>query len=114
MIIARVTISDKGNSIATNDEFSHGPIDLSTLSPIQELKLATLAQIKASEDLLKSQLEDREVIFLATNVLEKNLPSFKKDPGDSSSVKLRNMSQVVDSHFLSLEKAVDIKKIEQI
>ncbi|XP_059066395.1 uncharacterized protein LOC131857709 [Cryptomeria japonica] len=72
------TVPDKGKRITANeDDFSHGPIDLSTMSPIQELELVTLAQIKASEDLLKYQSEDKELISLATSVLEKNLPSFK-------------------------------------
>lgn len=56
----RATVSNKGKQIVANDDFSHGPIDLSSLSPIQALKLATLAQAKAHEDMLKSHSEDKD------------------------------------------------------
>lgn len=47
-------ITNKGKETIVDDDFSHGLVDLSTLSPLQALKLATQAQIKASEDRLKS------------------------------------------------------------
>lgn len=51
--MARYIVTDKGIQITTNsDDFSQGPIDLSSLSLIQELKLETLTQAKASEDFL--------------------------------------------------------------
>lgn len=46
--MARAIVFDKGKNISTEDEFSYGPIDLISLSPIQALKLATLAQARAS------------------------------------------------------------------
>lgn len=70
LTMTAVSITDKGKEIDVDDDFSHGLVDLSTLSTLQALKLATQAQIKASEDLLKSQSEDKEVISLATEVLE--------------------------------------------
>lgn len=105
MIVANVF--DKGKEIDVDDDFSHGLVDLSTLSPLQALKLATQAQIKGSEDLLKSQSEDKEVISLATKVLETLLPSFSQDSGASLFVKLKNLLNVVNSNFVSLEKAAD-------
>lgn len=106
VIMARAT--DKGKQIdADEDEFSHGPIDLSTLSPIQALKLATLAQIKASEDLFMSASKEKEVISLATKALEKILSHLKKDSSDTPFGKLKDMLYKVESDFESLEKAVD-------
>lgn len=83
-------------------------IDLTTLSPIQALKLATLTQDKASEDFLKSHSADKELIFLAGDLLEKIMPSSKPDSSDPSG-KLKGLLNVVGSHFESLEKVVDTK-----
>lgn len=105
MIVANV--SDKGKYIDVDDDFSHSLTDLSTLSSLQAMKLATQTQIKASEDLLKCQSEDKEVISLATEVFEKILPSFSQDSGASPSRKLKKLLNVVNSNFLSLEKAID-------
>lgn len=105
MIVANV--SNKGKHIDVEDDFSHGLVDLRTLSPIQALKLATQAQIKESKDLLKSQSKDKEVISFTIEVLEKLLPSFSQDSGASPSRKLKNMLSVVNTHFVSLEKATD-------
>ncbi|XP_059073325.1 uncharacterized protein LOC131874100 [Cryptomeria japonica] len=83
--VARDTVIDKGKQIATDsDDFGQGPIDLSSLSLIQALKLATLTQVKTSEDLLKSHSVDKELIILARDVLDKILPSFKPDTFDPS------------------------------
>lgn len=107
--MGRADVSDKGKQIATyEDDFSYGLIDLSSLYPIQALKLDTLSQAKASEDFLKSHSEDKELITLSTDVLENILPTFKQDTTDTPSSKLRNMLHAVDSHFVSLEKVTDI------
>ncbi|XP_059067906.1 uncharacterized protein LOC131858627 [Cryptomeria japonica] len=58
--MTKATVPDKGNKIVVEDDLSHGVVDLSTLSPLQALKLATLALIKASEDLLKSVSEEKD------------------------------------------------------
>lgn len=106
--MTQVTILNKGKQIDVEDDLSHGLVDLSTLSPLKAVKLATQAQIKASEDLLKSQSKDNlEVISLATKVLEKTLPNFSHDSGESPFGKLKNMLSVVNTNFESLEKAVD-------
>lgn len=68
--------SMKGKQIMSDRDFAQGPINLDSLSHVQALRLAALAQAKASEDLLKSHTEDSEVISLVTSVLEKILPSF--------------------------------------
>lgn len=58
--MARDTIDNKEKQVTTDsDDFGQGPIDLSSFSPIQELKLVTLAQTKDSEDLLKSHSVDK-------------------------------------------------------
>lgn len=113
--VARDTMTvDKGKQIITDTiDLTQGPIDLSSLSPIQALKLATLAQAKVREDLLKYHSEDKELISMATNVLEKILPSFKQHLEDSPSGKLRCMLKTIDSHFVPLEKATDGKVLKQ-
>lgn len=111
--MARDTATDKGKQIATNsDDFGQGPIDLSSLSLIQALKLANLIQAKASEDSLKSHSTDKELITLVDDVLEKILPSFKLDTFDHFG-KLKSMLNVVGSHFESLEKAKDTRILNQ-
>lgn len=67
----------KGKQIYIEDlKFSQGPINLASLSPIQELKLVALAQAKVSEDREKSFIENSELVTLASDVLEKLIPSF--------------------------------------
>lgn len=107
-------MAKKGKQIITHIvDLTQGPIDLSSLSPIQALKLAALSQAKASEDLFKFHTKDKELISLATNVLEKILPSFKQGIIDTPFGKLRSMLKEVDSHFISLEKAADAKVLSQ-
>lgn len=62
--VARDTV-DKGKQIISDTNFTKGPIDLNSLSLFQALKLATLAQAKASEDLLKYHSKDKELISMA-------------------------------------------------
>lgn len=63
VIVVRDIVVDKGKHSSTDsDDFSQGPIELSSLSSIQELKLANLALAKVSEDLLKSHIVDKELI----------------------------------------------------
>lgn len=71
--------------------------------------MAALAQVKESEDLLKSHMEDNEVISLATSVIEKILPSFKQGSSDTPSGKLKSFLKSVDSYFESLEKTAKAK-----
>lgn len=112
--VARDTIADKGKQVITDsDNFSQGPIDLSSLSPIQEMKLATLAQAKANEDLLKFHTTDKELITLAGDVLEKFFPSFKLDITDTTFDNIRSMLNAIESHFVSLEKVADARVLTQ-
>lgn len=106
-------IVDIGKQIILDTDLTVGPIDLNSLSLIQALKLAALAQAKASEDLLKYHSEDKELISMATNVLEKILPSFKPDTVDTPSNKLRSILKAIDSHFVSLEKVGEGKVLNQ-
>lgn len=62
---------------------------------------------------LKYNSEDKELISMATSVLEKKISSFKKDSVDSPSSKLRSMLKAVDSHFVSLEKVIEGKVLIQ-
>lgn len=72
--------SMKGKQIHVQDpQFTQGPINLASLSLIQVLKLATFSQAKDSEDVLKSHIEDSELLTMASGVLEKLMPSFQKD-----------------------------------
>ncbi|XP_059070605.1 uncharacterized protein LOC131860241 [Cryptomeria japonica] len=111
--IAKGTIRDKGKQIVVQDDLSHGLVDLSILSPLKTLKLATLAQIKASEDLLKSSSEEKEVISLATTYLEKILLDHKQILNASPSEKLKDMLNKVEFNFISLEKVTDIKVLKK-
>lgn len=103
----------QGKQIISDTNLTKGPIDPNSLSPIEPLNLAALAQAKASEDLLKSHTEDKELISILTSVLEKILPSFKQDSIESPSNKLRSMLKLVDSHFVSLANATEAKVLSQ-
>lgn len=104
-------LTNRNNFLLTHD-FGQGPIHVSSLSHIQELKLATLTQAKASEDFLKSHSADKELIPLARYMLEKIMLSFKLDSSDPFG-KLKSLLNVVGSHFDSLEKVADIKFLNQ-
>ncbi|XP_059071295.1 uncharacterized protein LOC131865106 [Cryptomeria japonica] len=63
----------KGKQVAIDsDDFGQGLIDLSSLSPIQTLQLATVAQEKASEDFIESHSIDRFNIIGRRYVGEKS------------------------------------------
>ncbi|XP_059077885.1 uncharacterized protein LOC131876484 [Cryptomeria japonica] len=106
--VARDVVLTKEKQVAIDsNDFGQGPIDLRSLSPIQELKLATLTQDKANEDFVKSHSSDKDLISLAGDMLQKIMPSFKLDTFDPSS-KIKGLLNVVGSHFESLEK-IDTK-----
>lgn len=65
----------EGKKVIDDPEFIQGPIDLTSLSPIQKLKLASFAQEKASEDLLKSHTKDNMLLTLTICILEKLVSS---------------------------------------
>lgn len=71
---ARDTIEDVKDFLEKDKQFfddlalSHGPINLNTLSSIQKLKLTSLAQAKEREGVLKSHMEDIELLNLASGV----------------------------------------------
>lgn len=112
-IVARDTSVVKGKQVVVDlNDFGKGMIDLSPLSPIEALKLATLAQTKANEDSLKSHFADKELTSLVEDMLDKIMPYFKQNKFDPSG-KLKGLLSVVGSHFESLEKAVDIKVLNQ-
>ncbi|XP_059066371.1 uncharacterized protein LOC131857687 [Cryptomeria japonica] len=112
ILVARDTMeSKKGMQKISNIDFIQGPINLNSLSLVQELKFVAITQAKASEDLLKSHTEEKELISLTTSFLKKILPSFKQDTLDSPFGKLRSMVKLVDSHFESLEKATEVKAL---
>ncbi|XP_059075131.1 uncharacterized protein LOC131875121 [Cryptomeria japonica] len=113
VVVVRDNVVDQGKQVATNsDDFGQGSTDLSSLSLIQALKLVALTQSKASEDLLKSHSIDKELISLAGDMLEKIMPYFQPDTSNPSS-KIKDLLNVVGSHFESLEKVVDIKALNQ-
>lgn len=75
----------KGKQVIDNPKFIQGPINLASLSPIQKIQLASFAQAKSNENLLKSHIEDSMFLTLATSAFEKLMPSFQKDTSDSPS-----------------------------
>lgn len=86
-----------------------GLIDLSTLSPIQKMKFASFSQAKAREELLKSHIDDNEILGLASRVLEKIMPTHVKDPSGSSSGELKKLINSISTHFKSIEKSAMVK-----
>jgi len=57
-------------------ELLQGPFNFDSLSPVQTMKLTSFTQAKAKEKILKSHMEDCELIEIASGVLEKIMPSF--------------------------------------
>lgn len=90
-------------------ELLQGPFNFDSLSLIQIMKIASFAQAKAKEKLLKSHMEDYELLKIASNVLEKIMPSFQKDSSASSSGNLKSLVSYVSTHFESLEKSAKEK-----
>lgn len=89
-------------------ELGESPINFS-LSPIQKLKVASFAQMKAKEELLKSHIEESELLSLASNILERIMPNQVKDPSGSPSGELKKLINSVSTHFESLEKSAEVK-----
>lgn len=71
--------------------------------------MASFAQDKASEDLLKSHIEDSLLMNKAINNLEKLMPLFQKDTSDTSSGQLKSLIDSFNSHFESFEKSTEVK-----
>lgn len=88
---------------------TQGPINLYSLSPIQKLKLSSLTQAKAREEIIKSHIEDNELVSLASSNLEKIMSIFQKDTLDSPSGQLKSLINWVSTHFESLEKSAKVK-----
>lgn len=90
-------------------DLAQGPINLASLSPIHKIQLASFAQAKAREEILKSHIEDSELSSLASGILEKLMPTFVKDSSGTSSGQLKNLTNVLSTHFESLEKSGEVK-----
>jgi len=90
-------------------ELLKGPFDFDSLSPVQTMKIASFANAKANEKLLKSHMEDCELIEAASGVLVKIMPSIQIDPTASTSGNLKTLVSSVDTHFDSLEKSAEEK-----
>lgn len=99
----------KEKQIVSDPDFIEDPINLDSLSPIQNLQLASFAQAKASADLMKSHIEDSEMMSMVTTILEKIFPSFKKDTSSTPFDQFKRFLKSIDSHFVSLEKDVEEK-----
>lgn len=67
------------------------------------LKVAKIAQDKANEKILKSLIEDGELLKLASRVLHKLMPTHVMDLAGSSSNELKRLIKFVESHFKSFE-----------
>jgi len=57
-------------------ELLQAPINFDSLSPVQTMKVTSFAQAKAKYKLMKSHMEDCELIEIASGALEKIMPSF--------------------------------------
>lgn len=58
---------------------------------------------------MKSHTKDNMLLSLATDVLEKIMPSFQKDTSDTPSRKLKSLINTVDKNFESFEKFAEEK-----
>lgn len=95
-------ILERDKQIDEDQDIIQGPINFDTLSRVQKIKLASIAQAKAREDSLKSHIEDSELLGLASRILE-IIPTFQKDSSTSPSGQLKSLINSVSSHFESLE-----------
>lgn len=103
----------KGKQVVDDLEFVQGPINLKSLSSIHNLQLVSITQAKASEDLLRSHTKDKNFLTLASNILEKLLPSFQKDTSDTPSGQLKSFINSIDTHFESFEKSAEEKVLNE-
>lgn len=65
-----------------------GPLDLGQMSLAEKLMLAVVVQARASQDLVKSESEDRKLILMSVDVLQKVVPRVQLDPNSSPFGKL--------------------------
>jgi hypothetical protein len=73
------------------------------------LQVASFAQENAREEMLKSHIEDSELLNLASTVMEKIMSSHVKDSSTSPSGYLKSLINLVSTHFESLEKLAKVK-----
>lgn len=60
-------------------------------------------------DLLKSHIEDSELLTFASGLLEKLMPSFQEESLDTWSEKMKRLINSVDNNFQSFEKSAKEK-----
>lgn len=81
-----------------------GLLNLGQISPIKNIMLAVVVQAQASQDLVKSEFEDKNLILMSVNVLQKVALSVQLDPNYIPFGKLLQLINNVDTNFDSLEK----------
>lgn len=58
---------------------------------------------------MKSHIEDSELVSLASDILEKIMPTFQKDKSNSPFDLLKSLIILASTHFESLEKLAEVK-----
>lgn len=88
----------KDKKILDDLEFVEGLINVASLSPIQKLQLV-----------LKSHIENSELLTLAFSVLEKIMLSYVKNTSDTPFGQLKSLVNSISTCFESLEKFAEAK-----
>lgn len=76
------------------------------MSLVKMLMLVATVQAQASQDLLKSESEDKKLILMFVDVLQKVAPNVQLDSNNSPSGKFLQLINSVNTSFDSLEKFV--------
>lgn len=90
-----------------------GSIDLGNMSPTEKLMLAAALQAQASQDLVKSENEDKKLILMSIDVLQKVASNVHFDSNNNPSGKLLQLIKNVNTNFDSLEKMTTQKVLER-
>lgn len=100
------TPNDKGKRILPQISINFDrSLDIGQMSPTERLMVATTVQAQASQDLVKSENEDKKLIEMSVDVLQKVEPELQLDSNSKPCGRLLQVINNIHTNFESLEKA---------
>lgn len=124
---AKVTKVDKGKRVADPKIFTpsvtwtppqipinlDGLLNLGKMFPTEKLMFATYMQSQDSQDLVKFESKEKKLILMSVDILQKVAPNVQLDSNNSSSDKLLQLINSVNTSFDSLEKFATQKVLDK-
>lgn len=114
IIMATETPKDKEKRVLPQISINFDkPLNIGQMSPIESMLVAAAVQARASQDLVKSEIEDKKLIEMSMNVVQKVVPKLQLDPNSNPSGNLLQLINNINTNFESLEKETTKKVLEK-